>query len=404
MTAIPSAGYTQGVPVTVKSAAKDSAAGDSAAEGSAADDSSAGVAPPAPPDPSLVQLLTPEGERVEHPDYSVDLTDEEYRGLYRDLVLSRRIDTEATALQRQGELGIWASLLGQEAAQVGSGRALQPGDYAFPTYREHGVALTMGVDPLNLLGLFRGVNNGGWDPAEKGFHLYTIVIGSQALHATGYAMGMQRDGAENAVIAYFGDGATSQGDVNEAFIWASVFNAPVVFFCQNNQWAISEPLERQTRIPLYQRASGFGFPGIRVDGNDVLAVLAVTKAALAAAREGQGPTLVEAWTYRMGAHTTSDDPTRYRLANELEEWKQKDPIDRMRKFLTAQQLADAAYFDSLDAEAEELAVHLRQGCRDMPDPDPLSIFDHVYAEDHPLMKEEREQFAAYLSSFTEEES
>jgi pyruvate dehydrogenase E1 component alpha subunit len=316
MTAIPSAGYTQGVPVTVKSAAKDSAAGDSAAEGSAADDSAAGVAPPAPPDPSLVQLLTPEGERVEHPDYSVDLTDEEYRGLYRDLVLSRRIDTEATALQRQGELGIWASLLGQEAAQVGSGRALQPGDYAFPTYREHGVALTMGVDPLNLLGLFRGVNNGGWDPAEKGFHLYTIVIGSQALHATGYAMGMQRDGAENAVIAYFGDGATSQGDVNEAFIWASVFNAPVVFFCQNNQWAISEPLERQTRIPLYQRASGFGFPGIRVDGNDVLAVLAVTKAALAAAREGQGPTLVEAWTYRMGAHTTSDDPTRYRLANE----------------------------------------------------------------------------------------
>ena len=390
--------------MTVKSAAKDSAAGDSAAEGSAADDSAAGVAPPAPPDPSLVQLLTPEGERVEHPDYSVDLTDEEYRGLYRDLVLSRRIDTEATALQRQGELGIWASLLGQEAAQVGSGRALQPGDYAFPTYREHGVALTMGVDPLNLLGLFRGVNNGGWDPAEKGFHLYTIVIGSQALHATGYAMGMQRDGAENAVIAYFGDGATSQGDVNEAFIWASVFNAPVVFFCQNNQWAISEPLERQTRIPLYQRASGFGFPGIRVDGNDVLAVLAVTKAALAAAREGQGPTLVEAWTYRMGAHTTSDDPTRYRLANELEEWKQKDPIDRMRKFLTAQQLADAAYFDSLDAEAEELAVHLRQGCRDMPDPDPLSIFDHVYAEDHPLMKEEREQFAAYLSSFTEEES
>jgi pyruvate dehydrogenase E1 component alpha subunit len=384
MTAIPSAGSTQGVHVTVESAA--------------------GVAPPAPPDPSLVQLLTPEGKRVEHPDYSVDLTDEEYRGLYRDLVLSRRIDTEATALQRQGELGIWASLLGQEAAQVGSGRALQPGDYAFPTYREHGVALTMGVDPLNLLGLFRGVNNGGWDPAEKGFHLYTIVIGSQALHATGYAMGMQRDGAENAVVAYFGDGATSQGDVNEAFIWASVFNAPVVFFCQNNQWAISEPLERQTRIPLYQRASGFGFPGIRVDGNDVLAVLAVTKAALAAAREGQGPTLIEAWTYRMGAHTTSDDPTRYRVASELEEWKHKDPIDRMRKYLTAQQFADSAYFDSIDAEAEELAIHLRQGCRDMPDPDPLSIFDHVYAEDHPLMREEREQFAAYLSSFTEEAS
>ena len=222
--------------------------------------------------PELVQLLTPEGERVEHPDYALDVGPDELRGLYRDLVLVRRVDAEATALQRQGELGIWATLLGQEAAQVGSGRALAPDDYAFPTYREHGVAWCRGVDPLNLLGLFRGVNHGGWDPNEKNFHLYTIVIGAQTLHATGYAMGMQRDGSDAAVIAYFGDGATSQGDVNEAFIWASVFNAPVVFFCQNNQWAISEPIEKQTRIPLYQRARGFGFPGVRVDGNDVLAV------------------------------------------------------------------------------------------------------------------------------------
>ena len=181
--------------------------------------------------------------------YSVDLTDEELRGLYRDLVLVRRVDSEATALQRQGELGIWASLLGQEAAQVGSGRAMREDDYAFPTYREHGVAWCRGVDPLNLLGLFRGVNHGGWDPNEKNFHLYTIVIGAQTLHATGYAMGMQKDGADAAVIAYFGDGATSQGDVNEAFIFASVFNAPVVFFCQNNQWAISEPIEKQTPHP-----------------------------------------------------------------------------------------------------------------------------------------------------------
>jgi len=239
-------------------------------------------------EPELVQLLTPEGERREHPDYSVDLDDEAVRNLYRDLVLSRRIDTEATALQRQGELGIWASLLGQEAAQVGSGRALMPQDFVFPTYREHGVAWCRGVDPLRLLGLFRGVDQGGWDPRESGFGLYTIVIGAQTLHATGYAMGMQRDGVvgsgdddkDAAVVAYFGDGASSQGDVNEAFIWASVFNAPVVFFCQNNQWAISEPIERQTRIPLYQRALGFGFPGVRVDGNDVLACYAVTRAAL----------------------------------------------------------------------------------------------------------------------------
>ncbi len=268
--------------------------------------------------PDLVQLLTPEGERVRHPDYDLDIDEPQLRSLYRDLVLVRRVDTEATSLQRQGELGIWASLLGQEAAQVGSGRALRPDDYAFPTYREHGVAWCRGVDPLNLLGLFRGVNHGGWDPNEKNFHLYTIVIGAQTLHATGYAMGMARDGADAACIAYFGDGATSQGDVNEAFTFASVFNAPVVFFCQNNQWAISEPLERQTRIPLYQRASGFGFPGVRVDGNDVLACLAVTRAALQRAREGSGPTLIEAYTYRMGAHTTSDDPTRYRIASEVE--------------------------------------------------------------------------------------
>ena len=212
----------------------------------------------------LIQLLTPEGERVEHPDYPLDLTADEIKGLYRDLVLVRRIDTEAIALQRQGELGIWASLLGQEAAQVGSGRALGPRDMAFPTYREHGVAWCRGLDPIKLLELFRGVSHGGWDPAEHNFHLYTIVIGAQTLHATGYAMGIQRDGlvGENgeAVIVYFGDGATSQGDVNEAFIWASVFNAPVVFFCQNNQWAISEPLERQSRIPLYQRAQRVRLP------------------------------------------------------------------------------------------------------------------------------------------------
>ncbi len=351
--------------------------------------------------PDLVQLLTPEGERVEHPEYSLDLTDEEYRGLYADLVMTRRIDVEATALQRQGELGIWASLLGQEAAQVGSGRAMGPLDYAFPTYREHGVAYCKGVDPLKLLGLFRGASHGGWDPTEVNFGLYTIVIGSQTLHATGYAMGIQRDGADAAVIAYFGDGASSQGDVNEAFVFASVFNAPVVFFCQNNQWAISEPLERQTRIPLYQRARGFGFPGVRVDGNDVLAVLAVTRAALQTAREGSGPTLVEAFTYRMGAHTTSDDPTRYRLASELEAWKLKDPLERMKAFLYKQQLADAAFFADLEADADALAAHIRQGCLEMPDPDPVSIFDHVYVDQPPLLRQQREEFLRYAASFAD---
>src|SRR5436305_7825850 len=211
------------------------------------------------PEPDFVQLLTPDGERVDHPDYSVDFTDEELRGLYHGLVVVRKLDAEATALQRQGELGIWASLLGQEAAQVGSGRALRPQDMVFPTYREHGVLYCRGIDPIMPMGLFRGVDQGGWDPIRMKFAMYTIVIGAQTLHAVGYAMGIGMDGKVGtedggAVVAYFGDGASSQGDVNEAFVWSSVFHAPVVFFCQNNQYAISEPLERQTRVPLYQRS------------------------------------------------------------------------------------------------------------------------------------------------------
>ena len=363
--------------------------------------------------PEMVQMLNPEGQRVEsavsaaYAQYAAELTDEDLRGFYRDLTLIRRVDTEATALQRQGELGIWASLLGQEAAQVGSGRALKPQDYAFPTYREHGVAWCRGVDPLNLLGMFRGVNNGGWDPNEKNFHLYTIIIGAQTLHATGYAMGIQRDGdvgtgdpdRDAAVIAYFGDGATAQGDVSEAFVFAGVTNAPVVFFCQNNQWAISEPNERQTRIPLYQRARGFGFPGIRVDGNDVLAVYAVTKHALEEARSGQGPTLIEAWTYRMGAHTTSDDPTKYRVSADVEVWKLRDPIMRLKAYLAHEGKADSAFFAAVEAEADELAVHVREGTLSMPDPTGESMFDHVYVEHHPLLAAEREQFVAYQASF-----
>jgi 2-oxoisovalerate dehydrogenase E1 component alpha subunit len=361
-------------------------------------------------DPELVQLLTPEGERIESArdtygtEYSVSLTDEEYRGLYRDLVVVRRLDAEATALQRQGELGIWASLLGQEAAQVGSGRALRKQDMAFPTYREHGVLYTRGIDPIMPLGLFRGVDQGGWDPNEFKFNMYTIVIGAQTLHATGYAMGITKDGKVGsddgeAVIAYFGDGATSQGDVNEAFVWSSVFNSPIVFFCQNNQYAISEPLERQTRVPLYKRAAGFGFPGIRVDGNDVLACYAVTRAAMDNARSGQGPSLIEAYTYRMGAHTTSDDPTRYRIASEVEAWQAKDPILRVRTFLEKQGIADADYFAEIDDQAQREAVHLRERVLSLPEPSPMSMFDHVYPNGSPLIDEQRESFRRYHESF-----
>jgi pyruvate dehydrogenase E1 component alpha subunit len=336
----------------------------------------------------------------------VDFTDEEYRSLYRDLVVIRRLDAEATALQRQGELGIWASLLGQEAAQVGSGRALRPQDMVFPTYREHGVLYCRGIDPIMPLGLYRGVDQGGWDPNEYKFNMYTIVIGAQTLHATGYAMGVTMDGkvgdddtTSEAVIAYFGDGASSQGDVNEAFVWASVFNAPIVFFCQNNQYAISEPPDRQSRVPIYQRAAGFGFPGVQVDGNDVLACYAVTRAALDDARHGQGPTLVEAYTYRMGAHTSSDDPTRYRAAGEVEAWQAKDPIKRVRAFLTKHQIASEDFFAEVDGEATKEALHLRDRVLAMPDPEPLTLFDNVYAGGSPLVDAERDHYARYLASF-----
>lgn len=367
-----------------------------------------------PPDSSWVQLLTPEGERIEHPDYRFDAGGadeaEVIRGLYRDMVLTRRIDTESTALQRHGELGLWAQLLGQEAAQIGSGRAFSPQDFIFPTYREHGVAWCRGIDPLQILTLWRGSQHAGWDPAEHNFGNYTVVIGAQSLHAVGYAMGVQRDGLvgsgdderDTAVAVYFGDGASSQGDVNEAMVFAASYNAPVVFFCQNNQFAISATTDRQSRIPLYRRADGFGFPGVRVDGNDVLACHAVTQAALQRAREGNGPTLIEAYTYRMGAHTTTDDPTRYRRAEELEEWRAKDPLTRVEAYLTRNGLATPEWFADLAEEADELGHQLREGCKALPDPDPMGIFDQVYVEQTEELARQRDDYAAYRATFAEE--
>ncbi|MFF1357763.1 pyruvate dehydrogenase (acetyl-transferring) E1 component subunit alpha [Streptomyces sp. NPDC058297] len=353
--------------------------------------------------PEYVQLLTPEGERVQHPDHAIEVTPAQLRALYRSMVLARRADAEGVTLQRQGELGLWPSLLGQEAAQIGSASAVRDDDHVFPSYRDHGVVLARGLDPLHIFRMFRGVSHGGWDPAEHNIHLYTLVIGSQVLHATGYAMATESDGAESAVIAYFGDGATSQGDVSEAFNFAAVYNAPVVFFCQNNQWAISEPTQRQSRVPLHRRADGFGFPGIRVDGNDVLACLAVTRAALDRARSGQGPTLIEAYTYRMGAHTTSDDPSRYRDPEELRDWVAKDPISRLRKHLERERFADDAFFAEADEDGERLALRLRNSVRSMPSPDLSEFFDVTYAGAHPLVAEERDGFLDYQASFAEAE-
>ena len=353
----------------------------------------------------LVQLLSPDGKRREHTDFAFDGDVEQIKGLYRDMVMSRRIDIEAYALQRHGELGLWPPALGQEAAQIGSARALLAQDFAFPTYRDHGVAWCRGVDPGLLLGLFRGSELGGWDPADNHLALPSIIIGAQTLHATGYAMGLTLEGSvgtgsserDAAVLVYFGDGATSQGDVNEALDWAAVYQAPVVFFCENNQYAISAPTERQTRIPIARRADGFGLPGIRVDGNDVLACHAVTQMALQRARDGEGPTLIEAVTYRMGAHTTSDDPTRYREAAEVAAWKAKDPIDRVR-ILLEESSALSEWFAALEVEADELGARLRDVCQKIPEPDLADLFDQVFAESTAENQQQKAEFIAWRSS------
>ena len=342
-----------------------------------------------------IQLLTPEGERVEHPDYPLELTTDETKGLYRDLALVRRIDVEATALQRQGELGLWASLLGQEAAQVGSRPGDAPRDFAFPTYREHGVAWCRGVDPPGCWSCSAGSATVAGTRQKHRFHLYTIVIGSQTLHATGYAMGIQRDGAVGedgeAAIAYFGDGATSQGDVTEAFVWAAVFNAPVVFFCQNNQWAISEPLGAADPIPLYHRARASVSPASGWTATTCSPARRSPGGAATRRASGRAPTLIEAFTYRMGAHTTSDDPTRYRLASRPGGVEAQGP-DRAGEGVPGaqQQMADAAFFEEVDPEAEQLgradARRRAWRCRTRSR---STMFDNVYAEPTALMDAER---------------
>ena len=359
----------------------------------------------------LVQLISVDGQRTvgcPYWDLVADIDAACLRGLYTDMAVVRRLDAEAMALQRQGELGLWAPLQGQEASQVGSARALRPDDFVVPSYREHGVAYCRGVDPVSMLRLWRGTALSGWDPAAYGMATPAIVVGSQALHATGYALGVALDGEKSAgessaVLTYFGDGASSEGDVAEALCFAASYEVPLVFFCQNNQWAISEPVRVQSHASIAQRGAGFGLPGLQVDGNDVLAVLAVTRLALARAYAGGGPSLIEAVTYRMGPHTTSDDPTRYRSYAEEETWRAKDPLARLRALLRAEGLADDEFDEEVDAEAADAADRLRRGCLALADPEPLALFDHVYAEPHALLEEERNAYAAYLAGFEDAE-
>lgn len=354
-----------------------------------------------------IQLLTPSGELVADEQFHYAGSDQDLVEDLRTMLLTRAIDTEGTALQRKGELGLWVQSLGQEAAQIGSARAFGSNDLIVPSYRELGVYLALGLDPLEFLGTFRGTAMVDWPTGPANLHLPSFVIGTQTLHAVGMAMALQRDGrvgnpepADNgAVVVYFGDGATSQGDVNEAFVFAAAANAPVVFFCQNNQWAISEPTTVQTPIPLYRRASGFGFPGVRVDGNDVMAVRAVTEWALERARSGAGPVLIEAFTYRMGAHTTSDDPTKYRDAAEVDEWKAKDPIDRLRTYLLAKGLIDDAWLEQVTVEGATQAERLRTGCVQLVEPQLADSFDLVYTNTPAHLHAQRAEFEAYEASF-----
>jgi 2-oxoisovalerate dehydrogenase E1 component alpha subunit len=352
----------------------------------------------------LVQLISVDGQRTvgcPYWDLVGDVDAARLRDLYRDMAIVRRLDAEAMALQRQGQLALWAPLLGQEAAQVGSARALKPDDFVFPSYREHGVAFCRGVDPVDMLRLWRGTALSGWDPADYGIATPAIIVGSQALHATGYALGIVLDGRTSAALAYFGDGASSEGDVAEALGFAASYGAPVVFFCQNNQWAISEPVRLQSHGSIAQRGQGYGIPGIEVDGNDVLAVLAATRLALARAYAGHGPTLIEAVTYRMGPHTTSDDPTKYRSRSEEELWQAKDPLARLRALLRAEGMADDRFEEDVDAAAAEAATALREGVLALPDPGPAALFEHVYAGPHAVLDDERAAHERYLAGFDE---
>ncbi|MBN9629595.1 MAG: pyruvate dehydrogenase (acetyl-transferring) E1 component subunit alpha [Actinobacteria bacterium] len=349
-----------------------------------------------------VQLLTPDGVRtsdVRFDAWVADVGPEQLLALYEDMVVIRRIDAEATALQRQGELGLWPPLLGQEASQIGSGRALRRDDFVFSSYREHGVAYCRGAGLVDLLRVWRGTTQSGWNPYDINMATPQVIIGAQTLHATGYAIGIQADGTDAASIAYFGDGATSEGDVNEALIFAATYAAPVIFFCQNNQYAISEPVGLQAQRPIAERAPGFGVPSVRVDGNDVLAVMAVTRAALDRARTGGGPTFIEAVTYRMGPHTTADDPTRYRDPAELDQWRGKDPIARVEAHLAAAGMLTEDRLAAIQEHADAVAVEMRRGVVALQDPDPLTVFDNVYAEPHTGLARERDHYSRYLRTF-----
>jgi 2-oxoisovalerate dehydrogenase E1 component alpha subunit len=326
-----------------------------------------------------VQLLQPDGSLLTHKRYKDDLSVADIAELYRTMALTRALDQEFINLQRQGQLALFPSCRGQEAAQIGSAAALGPGDWVFPQYRELGVLVYRGVDSVEIGHLWRGTRHGSKQMIEQRCAPLSVPIATHALHAVGLAMGAAMEGSDDVAVAYIGDGATSEGDAHEAFNFGAVFAAPCIFFVQNNQWAISVPLERQTRsLSIAHKAVAYGMPGIRCDGNDVLAVWAVTQEATRRARDGYGPTLIEAVTYRMGPHTTSDDPTRYRDPSELLTWEGRDPLSRVQLFLERENWWTAEWADEVAGQSADACTHLRLGIYDAPPPAVDTLFRHVY--------------------------
>jgi 2-oxoisovalerate dehydrogenase E1 component subunit alpha len=323
---------------------------------------------------------------------SLNVTREGARELYRLMALTRALDQEATALQRQGELAVYPQLVGQEAAQVGSAAGLGADDWIFPSYRELGAALVRGIDMVEYLAFYRATWHGGmWDPMRHRFAMISVPVASQLLHAVGYAMGAHLDGRLECALAYFGDGATSQGDFHEACNFAGVFRAPVIFFCQNNQWAISVPLAKQTAAPIHRKAEAYGFPGVRVDGNDVSAVHAAVHEAAERARGGGGPTLIEAVTYRMAAHSTADDASRYQPEAEVQTWRDADPLDRWLGVLRADGAADQSFLDEVEREARALAARTREGVLSLEPRPTRELFSWVFADLPPDLARQLEQ-------------
>lgn len=327
-----------------------------------------------------------------------DIGEQELADLYVDMTIVRRFDQEAFAMTRQGELALWPPLLGQEAAQVGAVRALRTTDWVFGSYREHTAPLLRGADLSQWMRVWKTQTYAGWNPHDLHVAPSQIIIGSQALHAVGYAMAAKFKGQDDVAMACFGDGATSQGDVNEALIFSSTYKAPTIFLCQNNGYAISEPVEIQAKYPLAQRAAGVDMPALRVDGNDVLAMLAATRIAAERGRAGEGPTFIEAITYRMGPHTTTDDPTRYRREREVEEWKERDPLLRIERYLESRGGSVEGLRAEAKVQSDRVANDMRAGARAAKPSPSDGMFEHVYASDSPRVTRQRKQHSALVSS------